>query len=130
MEVVEQRGRVQVVVESARAPMGCLACGALVGSHGRRDVVPVDVPCFGRLAQLVWRKRTWRCAEAQCTGKAFTEHEDLHDRRLTLLEGAPRPQHDVRGLGARRSTSKPARSDILLVPTTREAKPWRPSLTR
>ncbi len=89
LEVVEQPGRVQVVVESAPAPMGCLTCGVLVGSHGRRDVVLVDVPCFGRPVQLVWRKRAWRCAQDECTGKAFTEqHADLARPRALLTTRA------------------------------------------
>jgi transposase len=85
LEVLEQSGRVQVVVESAPAPMGCLACGVLVGSHGRRDVVLIDVPCFGRPVRLVWRKRTWRCAEAACTGRAFTEQQEELARPRALL---------------------------------------------
>ena len=89
LEVLEQSGRVQVVVESAPAPMGCLTCGVLVGSHGRRDVVLIDVPCFGRPARLVWRKRTWRCTETGCTGKAFTEqHEELARPRALLTTRA------------------------------------------
>lgn len=85
VEVLEHPGRLQVVVESAPALMGCLACGVLVGSRGRRDVVLVDVPCFGRPVRLVWRKRTWRCAEAGCTGKAFTEQQEQLARPRALL---------------------------------------------
>lgn len=89
IEVVEHPGRMQVVVESAPEPMGCRACGVIVGSHGRRDVVLVDVPCFGRPVRLVWRKRTWRCAEVECTGKAFTEqHADLARPRALLTTRA------------------------------------------
>lgn len=89
LEVAEQPGRVQVVVESAPAPMGCLTCGVLVASHGRRDVVLIDVPCFGRPVRLVWRKRTWRCTEDECSGKAFTEqHADLARPRALLTTRA------------------------------------------
>jgi transposase len=89
IEVIEQAGRVQVVVESAPTATACLTCGVLVGSHGRRDVVLVDVPCFGRPVGLVWRKRTWRCTEAECTGKAFTEqHADLARPRALLTTRA------------------------------------------
>jgi transposase len=31
----------------------------IVHSGGRREVPLVDVPCFGRPVELVWRKRTW-----------------------------------------------------------------------
>ena len=89
IEVIEHPRRLQVVVESAPEPMGCRACGVIVGSHGRRDVVLVDVPCFGRPVRLVWRKRTWRCAEGECTGKAFTEqHADLARPRALLTTRA------------------------------------------
>lgn len=65
--------------------MGCVACGVLVGSHGRRDVVLIDVPCFGRPVGLVWRKRIWRCTEEACSGKAFTEQHDTLARPRALL---------------------------------------------
>ncbi len=45
--------------------------------------------CFGRPVRLVWRKRTWRCAEDACTGKAFTEqHADLAPPRALLTTRA------------------------------------------
>lgn len=72
IEVAEVGGRVRVVVESAPGPMGCPVCGVVVASRGRRDVRLVDVPCFGRPVELVWRKRTGRCAKSACTVKAFT----------------------------------------------------------
>jgi transposase len=85
LDVAEGRAGLRVVVESAPAPMGCPRCGVLVGSHGRRDVVLVDSPCFGRPVRLVWRKRTWRCGEERCPGGSFTEqHEDLARPRALL----------------------------------------------
>jgi len=45
-------------------------------SHGRRDIGLVDVPCFDRPVRLRWRKRTWRCVEASCPVKVFTEQDD------------------------------------------------------
>ena len=45
----------------------------------------VDVPCFGRPVELVWRKRTWRCAEERCPTGSFTEqHENLAPPRALL----------------------------------------------
>jgi hypothetical protein len=56
--------RMVVMAESAPGPApGCPSCGVVAASHGRRDYRLVDVPCFGRPAQLVWRKRTWRCPD-------------------------------------------------------------------
>lgn len=64
-----------VRVESAPGLMGCLGCGVVAGSHGRREVVLVDAPCFDRPVRIVWRKRTWRCAEPACATKVFTEQD-------------------------------------------------------
>lgn len=89
IEVTEDRGRLRVIVESTPAPMGCPGCGVIAFSRGRRDVVLVDAPCFGRPVQLVWRKRTWRCAESKCPTKAFTEqHDDLARPRALLTTRA------------------------------------------
>jgi transposase len=78
-----------VVVESAAAVTGCGSCGVLAASRGRRDVVLVDVPCFGRPVRLVWRKRTWRCAEPRCPARSWTEqHENVARPRALLTTRA------------------------------------------
>ncbi len=85
VEVEEYGGHVRVVVESAAGQEGCRTCGVVAYSHGRREVRLVDVPCFGRPVKLIWRKRTWRCAEAKCPGRSFTEqHENLAGPRALL----------------------------------------------
>ncbi|MCY7396134.1 MAG: transposase family protein, partial [Nocardioides sp.] len=66
IEVAERGARLRVVVETPPVVEGCRVCGVVVHSHGRRDVRLVDVPCFGRPVELVWRKRTWRCEEPTC----------------------------------------------------------------
>ena len=68
-------GLLTISVESSAAPMGCKTCGVVAHSHGRRDVVLVDAPCFDRPVKLVWRKRIWRCVEVACPTKAFTEQD-------------------------------------------------------
>lgn len=45
-------------------------------SYGRREVVLVDAPCFGRPVKVLWRKRTWRCVEPSCLTKVFTEQDE------------------------------------------------------
>jgi transposase len=78
-------GGLRVVVESPSEPMGCGRCGVLAVSHGRRDVVLVDAPCFGRPVTLVWRKRTWRCDDPDCPASGFTEqHPALAAPRALL----------------------------------------------
>ncbi len=81
----KKRCRLRVVVESPAEPMGCTSCGVIAYSHGRREVALVDVPCFGRPVEPVWRKRTWRCAEQACPARAFTEQrEDFAPSRALL----------------------------------------------
>ncbi len=85
IESVEDPGRVRVVVESAAEQTGCRTCGVIASSHGRRDVVLVDVPGFGRPTRLVWRKRTWRCAEQACSARGWTETNAALARPRALL---------------------------------------------
>lgn len=75
-EVDRQPDRLRVVIESAAAPLACPACGVLATSRGRRNVRLVDVPCFVRPVDLVWRKRTGRCAEVKCAAGSFTEQHE------------------------------------------------------
>lgn len=68
-------GLLTVRVESPPAPVGCTTCGVMAHSHGRREVVLVDAPCFDRPVRPVWRKRTWRCPDASCPVGTFTEQD-------------------------------------------------------
>lgn len=51
--------RITVTVDSERP---ACSCGGTVHRHGVREVVLVDLPCFGRPTRLGWRKQRWRCA--------------------------------------------------------------------
>ncbi len=62
-----------VTVESPPGVVGCPRCGVVARSHGRRTVVLVDAPCFGRPVTLRWRKRTWTCPDPGCAVGTFTE---------------------------------------------------------
>jgi len=66
-------------------PMGCPGCGVVAGSRGRRDVPLVDIPSFGRRVRLIWRKRTWRCAETGCPITGFTEIDQTMSRPRARL---------------------------------------------
>ncbi len=95
VEVVEVEGRrgrfLRVVVESPPRVEACRSCGVLAHSHGRRTVRLVDAPCFGRPVELVWRKRTWRCAELACPARSFTEQDQrIADPRALLTARACR----------------------------------------
>ncbi|MCM0622615.1 helix-turn-helix domain-containing protein [Nocardioides bruguierae] len=74
-----------VVIESTPAVTGCRSCGVIAASHGRRNVPLVDVPCFGRPVELIWRKRTWRCPEPGCPVGAWTEQYENLARPRALL---------------------------------------------
>ncbi len=114
VEVARSDAGLRVVVESAAQPMGCPDCGVLVPSRGRRDVRLIDVPCFARPVEVIWRKRTWRCVEPACAGGAFTErHDALAEPRALLTTrarwwavGQLRREHaSVRGLARQLGTS-------------------------
>lgn len=86
----QQHGPVlRIVVESAPRTEACRTCGVVAYSHGRREVRLVDVPSSDRPVELVWRKRTWRCAEERCPARSFTEqNEEFADPRALLTKRA------------------------------------------
>ena len=47
-----------------------------------------DLPCFGRPARLVWRKRRWRCGDADCDAKTWTESSPHVSARVLLTDRA------------------------------------------
>ena len=47
-----------------------------------------DLTCFGRPARLVWIKRRWRCVDADCDAKTWTEHSDHVDAQAVLTRRA------------------------------------------
>ena len=49
--------RITISVDADRPVCGC---GNPGHRHGVREVVLVDLPCFGRATRLVWRKQRWR----------------------------------------------------------------------
>ena len=56
-----------------------------------QDRMPIDIrdlACFGRPARLVWNKRRWRCTEADCEAKTWTEHSDHVDAQAVLTRRA------------------------------------------
>jgi transposase len=83
--VVRDDPGLTVTVESSPALTGCPSCGVIASSHGRRSVVLIDAPAFGRPVRIVWRKRTWRCVEPACPGRSFTEQDERIARPKALL---------------------------------------------
>nr|WP_244960731.1 ISL3 family transposase [Pseudoclavibacter chungangensis] len=77
-----------VTVSSLAAPIGCLSCGVIATSRGRRRRVLHDVPGTTRV-RIVWRQRVWRCGEEDCVRKTFVEQlPDLVARRGSITQRA------------------------------------------
>ena len=47
-----------------------------------------DLACFGRPARLRWIKRRWRCVDADCEAKTWTEHSAHIDAQVVLTRRA------------------------------------------
>ena len=72
--VLDERDAPLVVhVETRDVRPSCSRCSGAVVVKDRRSVELVDLPCFGRTARLVWRKRRWSCRDAACTTRSWTE---------------------------------------------------------
>ena len=69
LDVSEDDYEVIVTVESTAMRAFCRVCGALAEAQDRVRVDVRDLPCFGRPARLVWRKRRWRCRERECSAQ-------------------------------------------------------------
>jgi transposase len=77
VEREESGGRVVHVETAVGYAAGCPGCG-VVSTSVKECVVttPRDLPHGEREISLVWHKRRWRCAEASCAKKSFTEAID------------------------------------------------------
>ena len=91
MHVVDvRRGhrKLVITVETDADTTGCRACGVLASGHGRREVTAADAPCFGVPVLIVWRKRVWRCTEADCPAQTWSEEHELLAVRAVLTSRA------------------------------------------
>lgn len=84
----ERDGEVWVLVETTEVVVGCPGCGVRAVGNGRRAVKVRDLPVGDRPVVLVWRKRTWRCVEADCVVRSFSEEVDAIAARACLTERA------------------------------------------
>ena len=69
LNVKETPSELVLTVETLANVMGCRTCGAGAMAKDRVRVDIWDLPCFGRLARLIWLKRRWRCGDANCVAK-------------------------------------------------------------
>jgi transposase len=90
LAVEETPSEVIVTVETTADFVGCPSCGVRAEAKDRFRVDIRDLPCFGRPARQVWLKRRWRCADADCAAKTWTEGTEHVAPRavLTLRAGA------------------------------------------
>ena len=90
LAVEETPSEVIVRVETTADFVGCPTCGVRAEAKDRLRVDIRDLPCFGRPARLVWLKRRWRCGDADCAAKTWTEGTEHVAPRavLTLRAGA------------------------------------------
>lgn len=88
IEVTESDVEVVIDVETVVDVAGCGGCGTRAESQDRMAVQIRDLACFGRPARLVWRKRRWRCVEADCGAKTWTETSPHVSSRTVLTRRA------------------------------------------
>jgi transposase len=108
-DAVEDDGEVWVLIETPPVVTGCPTCGTRAESKGRRRTKVRDLECGGRPVVLVWNKRRWRCPDADCDVKTWTEQVESIAARAVLTE---RARYEVfRRVGEDgRSTAEVARS--------------------
>jgi transposase len=77
-----------LAVETADDSAWCEICGVRAIGHGRRRVVVRDLPMADRPVVLVWAKRLWRCGEAACSARTWSEESGEIAPRAVLTERA------------------------------------------
>ena len=88
LAVKETEAEVVIEVETTADVAGCRACGTRAEAHERMAVEMRDLACFGRPARLIWRKRRWRCPDADCGAKSWTELSEAVSTRALLTRRA------------------------------------------
>jgi transposase len=88
LAVSETPDELIVTIETTAEFVGCARCGARAESQDRMPIEIRDLACFGRPARLRWRKRRWRCVEAACDTKTWTEHSPDVDAQAVITRRA------------------------------------------
>ena len=91
VEEADPDGPLRVHVETRGPRPRCPRCAGGVGVKDRPTVELVDLPVFGRLARLAWRKHRWECVDESCPIKTWTgEDRRIAPARLALTDRAGR----------------------------------------
>ncbi|MGI4896000.1 MAG: transposase family protein, partial [Janthinobacterium lividum] len=96
-----RRGLLRLTVQTDPVAAGeivaCHGCGVLAADHGRRIHRLADAPVLGSPAELIWRKRRWRCPEPRCRVSTWTEdHPDLPARAKLTTRAVAWAVHTLR----------------------------------
>ncbi|MCA1704863.1 MAG: transposase family protein [Actinobacteria bacterium] len=77
-----------VTIETVVDLVGCGRCGTRAEAKDRKVIDIRDLTCFGRPARLRWIKRRWRCNDADCDARTWTEHSRYVDAQAVLTRRA------------------------------------------
>ena len=91
LAAIDIDGELHQLVETTATVVGCGGRGTRALSKGRRHVRVRDLPTGGRpVVVVVWRKRIWRCPEADCEVGSWTEQTTAVAPRASMTERGPR----------------------------------------
>jgi transposase len=88
LDVSEGNDELVITVETTVGLVGCGGCGTRAEAQDRKAIDIRDLACFGRPARLRWLKRRWRCVEADCNAKTWTERSAHVDAQAVLTRRA------------------------------------------
>jgi len=88
LAVTENPDELVIMVETTATVVWCAICGVRAEAQDRMPIEVRDLPCFGRPARLVWRKRRWRCREARCDARTWTEVSEHFDAQRIITRRA------------------------------------------
>ena len=75
-------------VETPAAVVWCAGCGSRAVGHGRTRTQVRDLPISGVPTVMVFSRRRWRCPEALCSVRTWSEQIDAIAPRAVLTERA------------------------------------------
>ena len=88
LAVSEHEGELEQAIETTADLVGCPTCAAVAQCHDRRPVWVRDLPSAGRPVTVVWIKRVWRCPQALCPTRTWTETSPCIAARASLTARA------------------------------------------
>ncbi len=88
LEVAEGDDELVIKVETTETVAWCPGCGSRAQAQDRATRSVRDLSCFGRAVRLDICCRRWRCREALCETKTWTENVDQLDATAVLTRRA------------------------------------------